>query len=320
MDEWLLTPTGRYLLGWEQQQLDQAVGDVFGFHAVQLGLPQLQALANNRMPYRWVVSDRLPDPEVQLGGLAGAAEGGSAAEGSRPVPHALVCDYDALPFESSSLDLVVLPHTLELSRDPHHTLREVERVLVPEGRIIVLGLNPVGLWPLQKRCSGLARRRSHPTDAFPQGGELIGYWRLRDWLRLLSFDIEAGRFGCYRPAVRSDLWLARCEWLDRVGHRWWPVLGGVYMLQAVKRVRGMRLIGPAWKQQQQAQRARAAVVPRRHSPALEAASISGTPRGPARNVTPPAASTSESRRADAGRRPKAHGEEAESTPQEISTP
>ncbi|MBN8129437.1 hypothetical protein J0J27_23305, partial [Vibrio vulnificus] len=79
-----------------------------------------------------------------------------------------------------------------------------------------------------------------------------------DWLRLLSFDIEAGRFGCYRPAVRSDLWLARCEWLDRVGHRWWPVLGGVYMLQAVKRVRGMRLIGPAWKQQQQAQRARAA--------------------------------------------------------------
>ncbi|MBT1649187.1 methyltransferase domain-containing protein, partial [Klebsiella pneumoniae] len=82
---------------------------------------------------RWVVSDRLPDPKAQPGDAAGTAEGGPVAEGPRPVPHALVCDYDALPFEPSSLDLVVLPHTLELSRDPHHTLREVERVLVPEG-------------------------------------------------------------------------------------------------------------------------------------------------------------------------------------------
>lgn len=248
----MLTPTGRYLLAWEQHQLDLAVGDVFGFHAVQLGLPQLQALANNRMPHRWVVLDRRPaDP---------AREASDAA-----VPTAVVCDYDALPFETSSLDLVVLPHTLELSRDPHHTLREVERVLVPEGKVIVLGLNPVGLWPLQKRCNGIRRRSGHPTEALPPGGDLIGYWRLRDWLRLLGFEIEGGRFGCYRPAVRSELWLGRYRWMDAVGHRWWPVLGGVYLLQAVKRVRGMRLIGPAWKQQQQAKRARAAVASRKQS-------------------------------------------------------
>lgn len=279
----MLTPAGRYLLAWEQHQLDQAVGDVFGFHAVQLGLPQLQALGNNRMPHRWLVLDR-PPAEATSPGPAVQAPASACA---------LVCDFDALPFESSSLDLVVLPHTLELSRDPHHTLREVERVLVPEGRVIVLGLNPVGLWPLQKRCSGLSRRRGHrPTDAFPQASELIGYWRLRDWLRLLSFDIEEGRFGCYRPAVRSDLWLARCEWMDRMGHRWWPVLGGVYMLQAVKRVRAMRLIGPAWKQQQ-AKRAHAAVVSRRQSAVLEAAGGGrGTPNRPgvgARGTAPASA-------------------------------
>jgi len=66
---------------------------------------------------------------------------------------------------------------------------------------------------------------------------------LRDWLRLLSFEVEAGRFGCYRPPVVSDRWLARFEWTERAGDRWWPVFGAVYALTAVKRVRGMRLVG-----------------------------------------------------------------------------
>jgi len=81
----------------------------------------------------------------------------------------------------------------------------------------------------------------------PQAGEFIGYWRLRDWLRLLSFEVESGHFGCYRPAVRSQKWLDRYSWMDAVGDRWWPILGAVYCLVAVKRVRGMRLLEPAWR-------------------------------------------------------------------------
>ena len=33
--------------------------------------------------------------------------------------------------------------------------------------------------------------------------------------------------------------------MDRVGDGWWPVFGAVYMVVAVKRVRGMRLVGLA---------------------------------------------------------------------------
>ncbi len=58
LDEWLLTPPGRYLLAWEQQHLSRVVGDLFGFHAVQLGLSQLDVLAHNRMPHRWIALDR----------------------------------------------------------------------------------------------------------------------------------------------------------------------------------------------------------------------------------------------------------------------
>ena len=74
-----------------------------------------------------------------------------------------------------------------------------------------------------------------------------GFWRLRDWLRLLSFEVEGGSFGCYRPAFSSDKWLQRLQWMDRAGDRWWPIFGAVYFLVAVKRVRGMRLLGPVWK-------------------------------------------------------------------------
>ena len=160
---------------------------------------------------------------------------------------ALVCDFAALPFPANSLDLVVLPHTLELHADPHATLREVERVLVPEGRVVICGINPVSLWGLRQRRAHLYRRLGMGDLYLPQEGEFIGYWRLRDWLRLLSFEVESGRFGCYRPAVSDEVWLERFRWMDKAGARWWPIFGAVYFLVATKRVRGMRLMGPAWK-------------------------------------------------------------------------
>ena len=171
-----------------------------------------------------------------------------------PTPEAAVlCDFDALPFDSQSLDLVVLPHALELARDPHLTLREVERVLRPEGRVVILGLNPSSLWGLRQRFGRLRRGvgSAEPASLFlPHSGEFIAYRRLRDWLRLLSFEVEAGRFGCYRPPASSEKWLGRFEWMERAGDRWWPVFGAVYSLTAVKRVRGMRLVGLARAQRQ----------------------------------------------------------------------
>jgi SAM-dependent methyltransferase len=240
---WLRTPPGQYLLGWEQQRLDQEVTDAFGFHALQLGLPELEGLRANRMPHRWVATDSLyvpealpmPPPQDSLITTLAAQE-----------PINLHCEFDALPFPDASVDLVVLPHALELARDPHRTLAEVERVLVPEGRVVIAGFNPASLWGLRQgagrvqRSVGLARG-SRPY--LPRAGEFIGFWRLRDWLRLLSFEIEGGEFGCYRPPLRSQRWLDRYAWMDTVGDRWWPVLGAVYFLTAVKRVRGMRLVG-----------------------------------------------------------------------------
>ena len=269
---WLKTAPGRYLLDWELGRLDHAVTDAFGFHALQLGLPEIDALRANRMPHRWVVNDApfVPEPlPVQ------APHDDDISTLPPDAPMALASEFDALPFPSDSIDLVVLPHSLELAHDPHQVLREVERVLRPEGRIVITGFNPVSLWGLRQRLSqarlGIGLGRDEPY--LPREGEFIGYWRLRDWLRLLGFELEGGQFGCWRPPLSTARWLEHFEWMDGVGERWWPVLGAAYVLVAVKRVKGMRLVGLA-QRQRRPRRAGAVVATQRiKDPAREQAEV-----------------------------------------------
>jgi SAM-dependent methyltransferase len=250
MQQWFETPPGRYLLAWERAEFDRAVGDIFGYHALQLGLPELDTLQANRMPHKWLA---LSEAEA----LAG------------PVRPDLVTDYSALPFEENSLDLVVLPHSLELNLDPHATLREVERVLVPEGKVVICCVNPASLWGLRQRRAHVYRRLGFGELYLPDAGEFIGYRRLRDWLRLLSFDVEASSFGCWRPAFANEKWLERFDWLDALGKRWWPIFGAVYFIVAVKRVRGAKLMASAWKAPKRVATAPVPVANRSHRKARD---------------------------------------------------
>ncbi len=244
--DWLKTPAGAYLLAWEQNRFDKAVSDIFGYHALQLGMPELDALQANRMPHQWLAGTGVknadtPHPTQRYPVNRTLTESIS----SRRID--LMADSAALPFPENSLDLMILPHTLELGQDPHSALSEAARVLVPEGRVVISGFNPASLWGLRQRRAHFYRRFGHGKPFLPESGDYIGYWRLRDWLRLLNFEVESAHFGCYRPALESRAWLERFQWMDKAGERWWPIFGSVYFLVAVKRVRGMRLLEPAWK-------------------------------------------------------------------------
>lgn len=246
LHHWFDSPPGRYLLAWEQARFDEAVADIFGYHSLQLGMPLLDGLRANRMPHQWLALGQ-EAAEGSISFLETGLGGGSLQ--SRTVD--LLSEPVALPFPAASLDLLVLPHTLELSTDPHAALREVERVLVPEGRVVISGLNPTSLWGLRQRRARLYQRLGKGTLYLPDVGEFIGYRRLRDWLRLLNFEVESAQFGCYRPAVRSIQWLDRFGWMDALGEKWWPIFGAGYFLVAVKRVHGVRLLEPAWRTQRQ---------------------------------------------------------------------
>lgn len=237
LHDWFQTPPGQYVLDWERAQFDAALADVFGYHALQMGLPDIDALSANRMPHRWLAVTAPPP----------AARESAVSRAPAAARLALVSGATALPFASDSLDLVVLPHTLELSPNPHATLSEVHRVLVHEGRVAIAGINPASLWGWRQRRARLYQRLGLGRLFLPDAGEFINHWRLRDWLRLLAFEVQSVQFGCWRPAVRTSGALARHAWMDRLGERWWPVFGAAYFIMAVKRTHGARLVGTAWK-------------------------------------------------------------------------
>jgi SAM-dependent methyltransferase len=268
LSEWFETTAGRYLLEWEQKQFDESLPDVFGFHALQLGLPQVPALRSNRMPHQWrAIGADLEGPDALCGpGLQ--VDLGRLDAASSP---ALALHSSALPFPACSLDLVVMPHTLEFSDDPHYALREAERVLVPEGRVVISGLNPASLWGWRQRRGRWSQRLGMGELFLPESGAFIAYWRLREWLRLLGFEVESARFGAYRPALADARWLNRFAWMDVLGPRWWPIFGAVYFVVAIKRVPGVRLIEPAWRRAGRRAAASAAVVRRHGGPPVDGA-------------------------------------------------
>ena len=241
--EWFETCLGQYLLEREQNYFDQVVADVFGYHAVQISFPQYDFLRANRMPLQFCV---------------GTEEG--VAVQAAP---------DFLPIETNSIDLVLMPHVLEFSVNPHQILREVQRVLMPEGHVIVSGFNPHSVW-------GVRGFLGSAKGGYPWRGNFISRPRLKDWLTLLDFEITRDRMCCFAPPFTQEKWLKRFSFMETMGDRW-PISGGVYFFTAVKRVHGMRVIKPEWKEVRAARKGMAPVAQR-----LDACNNASRPRRAAR--------------------------------------
>lgn len=208
---WFDSDIGRYVLGREQAWFDAVSADIFGFNAMQIGQCHVDFLRANRMPFRFTAS---------------AIDGDILA---RP---------EELPLDGQSVDLIALPHLLEFSPQPHQLLREVERVLRPEGQVLIAGFNPLSLWGMKRLAS--------VRHGYPWNGRFLHLARIKDWLSLLGFELLAGRMICYAPPIDNARWLHSFRFMEAAGDRWWALGGGVYLLHAVKRVRGMRVIAPRW--------------------------------------------------------------------------
>jgi SAM-dependent methyltransferase len=219
--EWFNNSPGQILLAQERACLERVLPELFGYYLLQLG--QIEAGAPLAAPSRArtkVLLDLTAEP-----GLGVLFARGDAAQ---------------LPVASDSVDIVLMPHTLDFSRDPHRVLREVERVLIPEGRVIILGFNPWSLW-------GLWRLPRYRSGRIPWCGQFLSPRRVHDWLSLLGFDLERMQFLMHRPSLKRAGLMQRLEFLERIGQRYWAPLGGVYLVQGVKRVSTLTPIRPAWK-------------------------------------------------------------------------
>jgi SAM-dependent methyltransferase len=218
---WFDQPLGRSLRAAEADRLRSTLSSLYASRVVQLGsIGGTELLHSCSAPTRILME--FPEP-------------------GRPCSVAALPE--ALPFDTSSVDLALLPHTLDFSTYPHEVLREVDRVLLPEGNVVILGFNPLSLWGLRRAL----RRRGR--GAIPWNAHFISLRRIKDWLQLLNFEVNEGAMLYYRPPLRSQVALDRLYVMDKIGNRWWPMAGAVYMLVARKRVAGMMPIRPRWRLQ-----------------------------------------------------------------------
>jgi SAM-dependent methyltransferase len=206
LQRWWQDALGAALLGAESELLAEALEDVFGWEFLQVGAwgSARQLLAGSRTRRQTIIAatkfERGPD-------LIGRAS--------------------QLPIVSDSIDAVLLPHTLEFAADPYSIVREVDRVLVAEGQLIVLGFRPWSLWGLRARAS---------RNGFPPGmRRVLSEGRVQDWLELLGYEVVARRRYLYAsPWGHPSASEAGGKILRRGLVN--PLPPGAYLLKARKRV------------------------------------------------------------------------------------
>ncbi len=220
---WLEKPLGRRLLEAECVELESVLPGLFGYHLVQLGALRkgVDLLSSSRIWHRLVLETAVW-PEAQLPGL--------------------LSQMDALPFANASVDVMLLPHVLEYELNPHQVLREVQRVLVPYGTVVIIGFNPWSFWGLWRR---LLCRWGYP----PWCGRFYSLARVRDWLALLGFETVELRDFLFRPPLQHPKLTQRLRFLEDAGQRGWPLLAGGYIVVAKKQVMRLNPVDPLWREE-----------------------------------------------------------------------
>jgi SAM-dependent methyltransferase len=216
---------GFWLEQEERRLLSAILPNLFGYHLLQVGAPYSEdCLGESRIRYCMVMDSDLPASALPESVQAREHIAGLA---------------EALPFISDSLDVVILPHTLELTAMPHQILREVERVLIPEGHAVFLNFNPWGWW--------MPWRLLRFTRGHFGCQRFVSHARLTDWLELLGFDVVLTRRYFFRPPLAREKIMQRLHFMERFGARWWPFFSGAYLLVAKKRVATLTPTRQRWR-------------------------------------------------------------------------
>ena len=227
MRRWFTTPVGEHVLKTEVAVLDQLLPGLFGYNLLQLSVQGSPLFGASTIQTR--VSLALDAGSVDSAGKRRAEAGGQSVL-ARPA---------ALPFESDSMDVTILHHLLDFADSPQEILKELARVTLPMGHMVIVGFNPWSLWGAWR---SLLRFKNRP----PWKGRYISPGRLMDWLNLLDFKIDRAQYAIYRPPV-SGLVGKVSDYSKGLSRNLNLPVGGVYVIVARKHIGAVRPIRPVWK-------------------------------------------------------------------------
>jgi len=221
-DHWLAQHfLGNKLLETEGQIYSRLLHKHFGKHAVLIGVPQQYSLLSSSL----LACHSLITPLICQEKKSYLIEG----------------DFHELPIMTASIDLVILPHTLELVDNPRQLLSEACRIIKPEGLMIICGFNPCSFWGIRKLFG--------KQKGMPWALNFLPTQKVKNWLQLADFAMEKHTSALFRPPVNHASLYKKFHFLEALGKKFFPVWGGVYVLVARAKVVPLTPIRMKWKQQ-----------------------------------------------------------------------
>mgnify|MGYP000356448297 CR=1 FL=1 len=214
--DWQELPNGDRILAEVNQILAPWWPKFFGYHLLKIGaLSHNIATNQSTIRHQITVTDHIESANI-------------------------VADVDDLPLLQHSVDVAILSHVLEYAVDPHHVVREANRVLIPNGYLVITGFNPFSLVGLNKIIP-YRRQRTPWNERF------FSAMRVKDWLHLMGYEIlhderclHSSLEGKFSYGVIARNW-------RKIAAKLVPSLGSIYVIIAKKRVLPLTPIKPKWK-------------------------------------------------------------------------
>ena len=220
-DHWLQHFLGHSVLEAERALLFPLLEQRYGKHTLLIGSPRQQMLLKASV---------MPS-QVLLSPLMNKCHDHHYIEG----------DFHELPIASGSIDLVILPHTLEHLDNPQRLLTEACRIIKPDGHIIIFGFNPYSLWGLKKRWM--------KSKNMPWAGNFLKANTIKKWLTFAEFQLAKQSMLLFSPPTSHANVYRKFKYFEWIGRKFLSSFGGAYMLMAQSKSIPITPIKMRWQQQ-----------------------------------------------------------------------
>jgi SAM-dependent methyltransferase len=213
---WSALPNGELILNEINQTLRDWCPKFFGYHLLKIGALSGEVdCSSSPIKHQVTIGKRAPQTDI-------------------------VSDIDDLPCLEHSVDVCLLSHVLEFTGDPHHVVREANRVLIPNGYLVITGYNPFSL-------AGLNKLIPYRRQESPWNERFFSSMRVKDWLHLMGYEIQMDKYSLYSSLGSSVSEGKISSYWSRLASKFIPQLGSIYIIVAKKRMMPLTPIKPKWK-------------------------------------------------------------------------
>lgn len=207
----------------EQQQLNTMLAHHYGYYLLLIGTDNLDLVKQCQIHHHFLMQDAQHITEAKL-----------------KKSHAdAIASWYHLPFAPQSVDVVVLHHVLEFCASPHAVLKEAQKILRPDGTLIISGYNP---WRPFGYKLWRQKKKTHPDKRHAQ---MVSPLSLNYYLKQTALEVLNTHY--YGVKLRQRGKPHKDRFIDRLLLRFLPIFCSGYMIEAINRTTPLTGLPTTWK-------------------------------------------------------------------------